>query len=164
MTSNGPDLGSSEAEHPEPGEVIFVDQEDVVSARRAGAGARARGVARGRTRPRSSVTVEGHHATADPDVTRALADLEALLVMYALPDAIRTAVLSADDPEFGDETRAADQSSEASLKSCRAPVSPFSSYVPASSRVRCEPSRRSRVVVEMRTSFGPAWSSMRAAA
>ena len=27
------DLGSSEAEHPEPGEVIFVDQEDVVSAR-----------------------------------------------------------------------------------------------------------------------------------
>ncbi len=46
------------------------------------------------------VTVEGHHATANQDVTRALADLEALLVTHAAPATVRSAVLSARDPVF----------------------------------------------------------------
>ena len=93
------DLGSSQTEHPEPGEVIFADEADVVSARRwcwrqsAGSGAR-------RDTTEILVTVEGHHATADRDVTRALADLEALLGTYALPDTLRSAVLSASSAEF----------------------------------------------------------------
>ena len=88
------DLGSSQTEHPEPGEVIFADEADVVSARRwcwrqsAGSGAR-------QDTTEILVTVEGHHATAVGDVTRALADLEALLVTHALPDTLRSAVLSA---------------------------------------------------------------------
>ena len=34
------------------------------------------------------------------DVTRALADLETLLVTHASPDTLRSAVLSANDPAF----------------------------------------------------------------
>jgi DNA/RNA-binding domain of Phe-tRNA-synthetase-like protein len=88
------DLGSSQTEHPEPGEVIFADEADVVSARRwcwrQSAGTAAR---EGTTE--ILVTVEGHHGTAEHDVTRALADLEALLVAHAAPAALRSAVLSA---------------------------------------------------------------------
>jgi DNA/RNA-binding domain of Phe-tRNA-synthetase-like protein len=93
------DLGASQTAHPEPGEVIFVDEADVVSARRwcwrqsAGSGVR-------EDTTEILVTVEGHHATADGDVTRALADLEALLVTYAPPDTRRSAVLSANGPAF----------------------------------------------------------------
>jgi DNA/RNA-binding domain of Phe-tRNA-synthetase-like protein len=93
------DLGSSQAEHPEPGEVIFADEADVVSARRwcwrqsAGSGAR-------EDTTEILVTVEGHHETADRDVTGALADLEALLVMHASPDTLRSAVLSASASAF----------------------------------------------------------------
>jgi DNA/RNA-binding domain of Phe-tRNA-synthetase-like protein len=93
------DLGSSQTEHPEPGEVIFVDEAGVVSARRwcwrqsAGSAARA-------DTTEILVTVEGHHGTADRDVTRALADLEALLVRHAAPATVRSAVLSAGYSEF----------------------------------------------------------------
>jgi DNA/RNA-binding domain of Phe-tRNA-synthetase-like protein len=93
------DLGSSQSEHPEPGEVIFADEADVVSARRwcwrqsAGSGAR-------QDTTEILVTIEGHHATADGDVTRALADVEALLVTHASPDTLRAAVLSANGSEF----------------------------------------------------------------
>ena len=93
------DLGSSQTEHPEPGEVIFVDEADVVSARRwcwrqsAGSAVRA-------DTTDILVTVEGHHGTAHRDVTRAVADLEALLVTHAAPATLRTAVLSASDSEF----------------------------------------------------------------
>ena len=93
------DLGSSQIEHPEPAEVIFADEADVVSARRwcwrqsAGSAARA-------DTTDILVTVEGHHGTADREVTRALADLEALLLAYAAPTTLRTAVLNARDPEF----------------------------------------------------------------
>jgi DNA/RNA-binding domain of Phe-tRNA-synthetase-like protein len=93
------DLGSSQTEHPEPGEVIFVDEAGVVSARRwcwrqsAGSAARA-------DTTEILVTVEGHHGTADRDVTRALADLEGLLVMHATPATLRSAVLSARGSEF----------------------------------------------------------------
>ncbi|HEY5433818.1 MAG TPA: hypothetical protein VIK13_01170, partial [Candidatus Limnocylindrales bacterium] len=46
------------------------------------------------------VTVEGHHGTAGRDVTRALADLEALLVTHAAPATLRSAVLSAGGSTF----------------------------------------------------------------
>jgi hypothetical protein len=46
------------------------------------------------------MTVEGHHASAQADVTRALADLKALLVTYAAPASLRSAVLSARDSTF----------------------------------------------------------------
>ena len=93
------DLGSSHTEHPEPGEVIFVDEAGVVSARRwcwrqsAGSAARA-------DTTEILVTVEGHHGTAEHDVTRALADLEALLVAHATPATLRRAVLSARGSAF----------------------------------------------------------------
>jgi DNA/RNA-binding domain of Phe-tRNA-synthetase-like protein len=93
------DLGASQTDHPEPGEVIFVDEADVVSARRwcwrqsAGSGAR-------EDTTEILATVEGHHETAMRDVTRALADLEALLVAHASPDTLRSAVLSAKESAF----------------------------------------------------------------
>ena len=92
------DLGASETEHPESGEVIFADEADAVSARRwcwrQSAGSAAR-----EDTTEILVTVEGHHGMAEHDVTRALADLEALLVMHAAPATLRSAVLSARDPE-----------------------------------------------------------------
>ncbi len=93
------DLGSSQTEHPAPGEVIFVDEAGVVSARRwcwrQSAGSAAR-----EDTTEILVTVEGHHGTADQDVTRALADLEALLVTYAAPATLRSAVPNARDSVF----------------------------------------------------------------
>lgn len=93
------DLGASEAEHPEPGEVIFADQLDVVSARRWCWRQSVGSAARGDT-TEILVTVEGHHPTAEEDVTLALADLEQLLVAHAAPTTLRTAVLTASEPAF----------------------------------------------------------------
>ena len=93
------DLGSSQTEHAEPGEVIFADEADDVIARRwcwrQSAGSAAR-----EDTTEILVTVEGHHGTADQDVTRALADLETLLVTHATPATLRSAMLSANDAEF----------------------------------------------------------------
>ena len=79
--------------------MIFVDAADVVSARRWCWRQSAGSAARSDT-TEILVTVEGHHATADKDVTRALAELEALLAAHAAPATLRSAVLSAEDPEF----------------------------------------------------------------
>ena len=93
------DLGSSQSEHPEPDEVIFADAADVVSARRWCWRQGAESAAREDT-TEILVTVEGHHGTADVDVPRALADLEALLVTHTAPVTLRSAVLSARDSTF----------------------------------------------------------------
>ncbi len=93
------DLGSSQAERPEPGEVIFADDVDVVSARRWCWRQSAVSAARPDT-TEILLTVEGHHGTAAQDVPLALADLEALLVTHAQPATLRTAVLSAGLPAF----------------------------------------------------------------
>jgi len=93
------DLGSSQTEHPDPGEVIFVDTADVVSARRWCWRQSAGSAARYDT-TEILVTVEGHHATAENDVTRALADLEALLAAHAAPASLRSAVLSVSNSDF----------------------------------------------------------------
>ncbi len=87
------DLGSSQAEHPEPGEVIFADAADVVSARRWCWRQSAESAARADT-TEILVTVEGHHETASDDVARALGELESLLGTYAAPATLRSAVLS----------------------------------------------------------------------
>lgn len=93
------DLGASEADHPEPGEVIFVDEADVVSARRwcwrqsAGSAVRA-------DTTEILVTVEAHHNTADRDVRAALSDLESLLAEHTELIEMRSAVLSVDPPAF----------------------------------------------------------------
>jgi DNA/RNA-binding domain of Phe-tRNA-synthetase-like protein len=93
------DLGASTTERPEPGEVIFVDDADVVVARRwcwrqsAGSAARA-------DTTEVLVTVEGHHDAAADDVARAVVDLERLLREHAAPGSIRSRVLTAADPSF----------------------------------------------------------------
>jgi DNA/RNA-binding domain of Phe-tRNA-synthetase-like protein len=79
--------------------VIFADEADVVSARRWCWRQRAESAARDDTTD-ILVTVKGHHDTAARDVSRALADLEALLLTHAAPTAIRSAVLNARDAEF----------------------------------------------------------------
>ncbi len=93
------DLGSSQTEQPEPGEVIFADQADVVSARRWCWRQSARSSARADT-TEIIVTVEGHHETAEHDVSRALADLEALLAAHASPATLQSALLSATNTAF----------------------------------------------------------------
>ena len=93
------DLGASAAEHPEPGEVIFVDETDVVSARRWCWRQSAPSAVRLDT-TEILVTVEGHHETASDDVALALDELESLLATYAAPATIRGAILSARCPSF----------------------------------------------------------------
>lgn len=88
------DLGSSEAEHPDPGEVVFVDDDDVVSARRW-CWRQSRDSATREDTTEILVTVEGHHARAADDIDRALRDLQALLGSFADPASVRSDVLDA---------------------------------------------------------------------
>jgi len=74
-------LGSSEAVHPAPGEVIFVDANDVVSARRWCWRQSAQS-ATGPDTVEALLCVEGHHETAADDIESALGDLESLLAVY----------------------------------------------------------------------------------
>lgn len=89
------DLGSDGVEHPEPGEIVFVDHAGVVCARRwcwrqsAGSAARA-------DTTDVLITVEGHHEDARADVAAAMADLERLLGGAT----VASALLSASDPAF----------------------------------------------------------------
>ena len=76
------DLGSEAIEHPEPGEVIFLDEAGVVHARRWCWRQSAASATRVDT-TETLVTVEGHHDTAGDDVAAALADLERLLREHA---------------------------------------------------------------------------------
>jgi DNA/RNA-binding domain of Phe-tRNA-synthetase-like protein len=94
------DLGSSESEHPEPGEVIFVDDDEQVSARRWCWRQSRASAARDDT-TEILVTVEGHHAAAPDDIDHALRDLQALLGAYASPATVRAAQLDAGNPAFG---------------------------------------------------------------
>ena len=79
------DLGSSESVHPESGEVIFVDADGVVSARRWCWRQSAR-TATGPDTTDALFVVEGHHESAATDLTRAAADLTTLLAVHQ-PDA-----------------------------------------------------------------------------
>ena len=93
------DLGSSEAEHPEPGEVIFADEDERVSARRWCWRQSKASAAREDT-AEILVTIEGHHDAAPDDVDRAIRDLEALLGTYASPATVYAEVLDASHPAF----------------------------------------------------------------
>jgi DNA/RNA-binding domain of Phe-tRNA-synthetase-like protein len=93
------DLGSSTTEHPEAGEVIFVDDTGTVSARRWCWRQSAPSAASDST-TEVLLTVEGHHEAAREDVVRGLEDLLALLHAYAGPAHVRHALLTQRDPAF----------------------------------------------------------------
>jgi DNA/RNA-binding domain of Phe-tRNA-synthetase-like protein len=93
------DLGSSETEHPDDGEVIFADDADVVVARRWCWRQSAESAARDST-TEILVTVEGHHDGAPGDVSAALDELERLLRTYAGNPTLRRAILAQADPAF----------------------------------------------------------------
>lgn len=72
------DLGTKDVTHPEIGEVIFVDDAALVSARRW-CWRQSSQSAAGPSTTEAVITVEGQHDTARDDVPRALADLAELL-------------------------------------------------------------------------------------
>jgi DNA/RNA-binding domain of Phe-tRNA-synthetase-like protein len=75
------DLGSTESVHPAPGEVVFVDEDNVVSARRWCWRQSAQS-ATGPTTVETLIVVEGLHAAAGQDAESALADLASLLASH----------------------------------------------------------------------------------
>jgi DNA/RNA-binding domain of Phe-tRNA-synthetase-like protein len=93
------DLGSSTADRPVPGEVIFADEADVVVARRWCWRQSAASAARWDTTD-VLVTVEGLHDAALAEVTDALLDLERLLEAHTAGRVLRRAVLTARAPTF----------------------------------------------------------------
>jgi DNA/RNA-binding domain of Phe-tRNA-synthetase-like protein len=94
------DLGSSESVHPEPGEVIFVDDRNDVSARRWCW----RQSAKSATNPstvNALIVIEGHHDTAQSDIQCAVTDMTALLETYQSQSDFTTFELSAAEPRRG---------------------------------------------------------------
>ena len=93
------DLGGSTTEHPEPGEVIFVDDAGEVSARRWCWRQSKASAARDDT-TRLLVTIEGHHEGALQDVGAAVDDLATLLRAHASAEILRREILSASRPSL----------------------------------------------------------------
>ncbi|MPZ62884.1 MAG: hypothetical protein GEU93_16645 [Propionibacteriales bacterium] len=91
------DLGSSDSTHPEPGEVVFVDDDDVVSARRWCWRQSAQS-ATGATTVDALVVVEGLHDTAQRDVESATHDLVELLAAYQPQSRVTSYLLSPESP------------------------------------------------------------------
>lgn len=75
-------LGTSEPEHPEAGEVIFSDPNKQVAARRWCWRQSEQSAARMDTSA-ALITVEAHHTNAEADIRAAVADLETLFRAYA---------------------------------------------------------------------------------
>ena len=75
------DLGSSTSVYPDPGEAIFVDSDNVVSARRWCWRQSAQS-ATSTTTVEVLIAIEGHHDTARRDVESALTDLTSLLASH----------------------------------------------------------------------------------
>jgi DNA/RNA-binding domain of Phe-tRNA-synthetase-like protein len=84
-------LGQAGAEHPAPGEVIFCDDDGLVSARRWCWRQSAESAAREDT-TEVLITIEAHHANGRADVEAAVRDLLALLPVAAGGE-VRSAVL-----------------------------------------------------------------------
>jgi DNA/RNA-binding domain of Phe-tRNA-synthetase-like protein len=93
------DLGSDTEQHPDPGEVVFVDDAGLVSARRWCWRQSAQSAACESTAS-VLISVEGHHEGALGDVTSAVADLEALLAEHQPAATVRSAILSTVAPAF----------------------------------------------------------------
>ena len=91
------DLGSSDSVHPEPGEVIFVDEDDVVSARRW-CWRQSAGSATRETTSEALIVTEGLHETAGRDVAAARDDLLALLGRFQAESKTASDLLSAEEP------------------------------------------------------------------
>jgi DNA/RNA-binding domain of Phe-tRNA-synthetase-like protein len=90
------ELGESEEDHPEPGEVVFSDETQLVVARRWCWRQSEPSAATEQTRE-CVITTEAHHATAHQDVEAALCDLLALLEEYAR-GTTTSAILDAEHP------------------------------------------------------------------
>lgn len=93
------DLGSTESAHPDPGEVIFVDEENVVCARRW-CWRQSAGSATGPTTTEALIIVEAHHETAERDTGSALEDLAALLAAHKPEARVETCKLSPANPRI----------------------------------------------------------------
>ncbi len=93
------DLGSSATEHPELGEVVFVDDAGVACARRW-CWRQSLATAASGTTTEVLITVEGHHAAAAGDVAAAVAELELLLEEHVAPAGIRHGFPGAGSPSF----------------------------------------------------------------
>ncbi len=94
------DLGSTAVVHPDPGEVVFVDGEGVVSARRWCWRQSAQS-ATSATTVDALIVVEGHHDTARQDVESALTDLASLLASHQPHSRTESYVLSPTNPRIG---------------------------------------------------------------
>jgi DNA/RNA-binding domain of Phe-tRNA-synthetase-like protein len=94
------DLGSTDSVHPDPGEVIFVDSNNVVSARRWCWRQSAQSATSTIT-VEALIVVEGHHDTAGRDVESALTDLTSLLASHQPQGQIEAYVLSLTNPRTG---------------------------------------------------------------
>ena len=93
------DLGSGEDESPEPGEVIFIDEAGLVSARRWCWRQSAESASGPKTRE-VLVTIEAHHEDAERDVSAAVAELESLIGAFARPDAMVSGIVTSQAPVF----------------------------------------------------------------
>ncbi len=89
-------LGESEVDHPQPGEVVFSDENKLVIARRWCWRQSEQSAASTETRS-ALITVEAHHAAGHRDIEAALNDLLALLQEYTGGNFI-SAVLDAEHP------------------------------------------------------------------
>ncbi len=98
-TEHFTDLGSDTPTSPEQGEVIFVDEAALVSARRWCWRQSDQSAARATT-VEALITVEGHHDAADADVAAATQDLLVLLAEYQPKAVVTSALLSPSQPEF----------------------------------------------------------------
>ena len=87
------DLGSTDIFYPDPGEVVFVDGESVVSARRWCWRQSAQSATSATTYD-ALIVVEGHHETASRDVESALTDLTSLLASHQPQAQTKSYVLS----------------------------------------------------------------------
>ncbi len=96
------DLGSTDRANPDPGEVIFVDAENVVSARRW-CWRQSTQSATSAATVEALIVIEGHHETADHDVRSALADLMSLLAAYQPDNRTESYLLSPTIPRVETE-------------------------------------------------------------
>lgn len=93
------DLGTNSLSHPEPGEVVFVDDEGLVSARRWCWRQSAQSAAQGTTVD-ALITAEGQHEDSETDVTKATDDLLHLLSEHQPRAIVASAILSPDSSQF----------------------------------------------------------------
>jgi DNA/RNA-binding domain of Phe-tRNA-synthetase-like protein len=95
-------LGETAPEHPEPGEVIFADDRQLVVARRWCWRQSDESASR-ETTTNVVVTVEAHHASGHADVQSALDDLVKLLEKYARGSVKKRSILDATHPTLSDQ-------------------------------------------------------------